>query len=77
MSDMPDTPEVAAEVIDREAIPDDLNIDHIVEVARTYVEKRRVELLERVAQLESFLGFVAVDGELSARVAKLERFVKG
>ena len=69
------TPEVEAEVIDREPVQlDELNIDHIVEVARTYVVKRRAELLERVHAMEAFLGFVEVDGELATRVAKLERF---
>ena len=69
------TPEVEAEVIDREPVQlDELNIDHIVEVARTYVVKRRAELLERVHAMEAFLGFVEVDGELATRGAKLERF---
>ena len=69
------TPEVEAEVIDREPVQlDELNIDHIVDVARTYVVKRRAELLERVHAMEAFLGFVEVAGELATRVAKLERF---
>jgi hypothetical protein len=39
------------------------------------LEAQRAALLERVAAIESLLGFIASSAELSVRVAALERFV--
>lgn len=39
------------------------------------LEAQRAVLLERVAAIESLLGFIASSAELSVRVAALERFV--
>jgi hypothetical protein len=39
------------------------------------LEAQRAALLERVAAIESLLGFITSSAELSVRVAALERFV--
>lgn len=39
------------------------------------LQLRRTALLERVAEIETLLGFVAASADLSVRVAAIERFV--
>lgn len=39
------------------------------------LQLRRTALLQRVAEIETLLGFVATSEDLSVRVAAIERFV--
>lgn len=46
-----------------------------IDAVKEYFTKQRDELVGRIAQIESLLGFVDVADDLAVRVAKLERFV--
>lgn len=53
--------------------------DAEIEAVKTYFALLRSSLLERVAEIESTLGFFEVEGDLAVRVGKLEHFtgIKG
>lgn len=42
---------------------------------QSFLVAQRTALMQRVAEIETLLGFVATSDELSVRVAALERFV--
>lgn len=46
----------------------------MIDAVRTYYELQRFVLQQRIADMEKMLGFIEVEGDLAARVAKLERF---
>lgn len=46
----------------------------VMQVVRAHLSEQKQELLERVKELEDFLGFVDVAGDLAVRVGKLEQF---
>lgn len=48
--------------------------DAEIEAVTAYYSLLRGQLLQRVADIESFLGFLDVEGDLAVRVGKLERF---
>ena len=52
-----------------------LNKGFTTEGLQQHFAQKRIELLERVAEIESFLGFIEQSGDLSVRVAKLEAFI--
>jgi hypothetical protein len=46
-----------------------------IESMREYYSLQRQDLLQRIADIESMLGFVAVSSEIAVRVAKIEHFL--
>jgi hypothetical protein len=42
---------------------------------RTYYARLRSEYTQRVAEIDSFLGFLEMQGELGTRLERVERFV--
>lgn len=64
-----DTAELPKQVV-AQIVPTDAEI----EAVRAYFALLRTSLHERVAEIETFLGFVEVEGDLAVRVGKLEHF---
>lgn len=48
---------------------------HMIELTRQYYVGQRERLLQQVAEIEAFLGFVEVSDNLSVRIAKIELFL--
>ena len=46
----------------------------VMSVVRAHLTEERDSLTARVAELETFLGFIDVAGDLAVRVGKLEHF---
>lgn len=40
-----------------------------------YLTERRVDLLQRVQEIETFLGFIEGDSALAVRIGKIEQFL--
>lgn len=48
----------------------------LIEMVRAYYVAQRAELLQRVADLEVFLGFIVTNQDLAIRIARLEAFTR-
>ncbi len=63
--------------IAREMSPDSIVASPAtIEETRIYFSRMRADLLARVADLESLLGFLESSDDLAVRVAKLEKFCR-
>lgn len=61
---------VTTDEIPEAAAPYDMN------AVRDYYAGKRADYLQRIGDIEAFLGFAISEEDLGARVAKLENFLK-
>lgn len=47
----------------------------MVEIVRRHLSERHAHMLEQIANMESFLGFLAIEAELAVRIGRLEAFL--
>lgn len=63
--------EIVREMSERPEVP---SIETVAAVHKYFID-RREDMQRQISEIEAYLGFVAVEGELSARVAKIEKFL--
>ncbi len=69
-----ETPDVIdAELVDTNP-PEDPPPELVDALVRHY-ERKRSDLMRQIGEMEAFLGFIEVSGNLAVRVAKLEAFL--
>ena len=74
--------EEAASVVSAPATPVYSNVramiesnPQFVESVRMYYSDKRAEYLEKLAEIETFIGFTVSEEQMSVRVAKIEHFL--
>ena len=83
MSDEQTSQDLPAVLLDPPVLPptytsiEDLikNVPTFQDDVRTYYARLRGEYTQRIAEIDDFLGFLEMQGELGTRLERVERFV--
>ena len=49
---------------------------NFIEGVKDYYAAKRADYVQRIGDMEHFLGFIEVEGDLGTRIGKLENFLK-